>query len=75
MVLVWQITDNLPNFPPAKLSRYTVLLIIRREKVSRLCLHTQKTQLPATPHSFNMLSQKFVKKLLWLQSNLQDMLY
>ena len=27
MVLVWQIMDNLPNllnFPPAKLSRYTV---------------------------------------------------
>ena len=25
--LVWQITDNLPNFVPAKLSRYTVIHI------------------------------------------------
>ena len=56
MILVWQITDDLPNspyFPPAKLSRYTVfkkmkvtcMFLIHMEIQDTLLLHIWSFQL------------------------------
>ena len=55
MVLVWRITDNspnLPNFPPAKLSRYTVTV----RRIHNTCLYALSVGIV----NFVLISQSLV---------------